>query len=98
MISRRVFLAGLGANVFVLPSVVAAQPLKRPTVGILITEFLGWEQFWRQFREALRGLGYVEGQNIRLEFRSDGGDRSRLPALAAELVQLKVDVIVGWVT
>src|SRR5262249_9319073 len=46
----------------------------------------------------LRDLGYVEGQNIRFEFRSAEGDISRLPELAAELVRLKVDVIVTWFT
>jgi putative ABC transport system substrate-binding protein len=52
----------------------------------------------RLFRESLGKLGYVEGQNVRFEFRSDQGDRSRLPELAAELVRFKVDVIVGWLT
>src|SRR5262245_4999358 len=42
-----------------------------------------------------RQLGYVEGQNIAFEFRSGEGQLDRLPRLAAELVQLKVDVIVA---
>jgi putative tryptophan/tyrosine transport system substrate-binding protein len=46
----------------------------------------------------MRELGYVEGQNVRYEFRSDAGQASRLPALAAELVRLKVDLIVAWFT
>ena len=46
------------------------------------------------FRTALAELGYVEGQNIALEFRLAAGDISRLPALAAELVALPADVIV----
>src|ERR1700730_1108735 len=46
------------------------------------------------FRRGLRELGYVEGQNIALEVRSAEGDYRRLPALAAELVSLKPDVIV----
>jgi putative ABC transport system substrate-binding protein len=46
------------------------------------------------FRRGLRELGYVDGQNIRLEARSADGDNRRLPALAAELVSLKPDVIV----
>jgi putative ABC transport system substrate-binding protein len=46
------------------------------------------------FRRGLRELGYVEGQNIALEVRSAEGDYRRLPALAAELVSLKPDVMV----
>ena len=46
----------------------------------------------------MRELGYVEGQNIRFEFRSDEGKLNRLPELAAELVRLKVDIIVTWFT
>ncbi len=46
------------------------------------------------FREGLRELGYIEGQNLVLEYRSAKGERQQLPDLAAELVQLKVDVIV----
>ena len=46
----------------------------------------------------MRDLGYVEGQNIRFEFRSAEGHLDRLPELAAELVRLKVDIIVTWFT
>jgi putative ABC transport system substrate-binding protein len=46
----------------------------------------------------MRELGYVEGRNVRYEFRSDVGQASRLPSLAEELVRLKVDLIVAWFT
>src|SRR6516225_1518877 len=46
------------------------------------------------FRQGLRELGYVEGKNIFIEWRSGDGKLDRMPMLAAELVQLKVDVIV----
>ena len=47
------------------------------------------------FTQGLRELGYVEGQNIAIEWRPSGGSAERLPDLAAELVRLKVDVIVA---
>ena len=46
------------------------------------------------FRQGLRALGYVEGQNLVIEYRSADGDASRFPALATELVRLQVDVLV----
>jgi ABC-type uncharacterized transport system substrate-binding protein len=46
------------------------------------------------FRHGLRALGYVEGQNLVIEYRSADGDASRFPALATELVRLQVDVLV----
>ena len=48
----------------------------------------------RQFGWALRELGYIEGQNIAIEYRYAEGKRDRFPELAAELVRLKVDIIV----
>ena len=50
------------------------------------------------FRQGLRDLGYVEGRNVVIEYRDDEGKIERLPALAAELVALKVDVIVAGAT
>src|SRR5271166_2016489 len=48
------------------------------------------------FREGLRDFSYVEGKNIRIEYRSTDGDNSRIPVLLAELIGLKVDVIVTY--
>src|ERR1700716_1861898 len=50
------------------------------------------------FRQGLHELGYVEGQNILIEYRAAGGRIERLPGLAAELVALKVDLIVALAT
>jgi putative ABC transport system substrate-binding protein len=90
------FFAGVAAACGRLAA--AAQQPRIPTIGILVAETLGANQFQRQFRDALRALGYVEGQTIGFEARSDQGQSARLPALAAELVQLKVDLIVTWLT
>src|SRR5262245_38926707 len=50
---------------------------------------------WEAFRHGLRTLGYVEGQNLVIEFRKAEGNLERLPALVAELVQRNVDVLVA---
>jgi putative ABC transport system substrate-binding protein len=88
----------LGGAAAFWPLADAAQQAKVPTIGVLVVGSPGSKQFWRLFREDLRALGYVEGQSVRFEFRSDQGQASRLPDLAAELVHLKVDLIVAWFT
>jgi putative ABC transport system substrate-binding protein len=55
-------------------------------------------RLWGAFIQGLRDLGYVDGQNIRIEHRSSEGKFERIPELAAELVRLKVDVIVAPAT
>ena len=47
------------------------------------------------FRQGLRELGYVEGRNVEIVYRYAEGDYARLPGLAADLLRLKVDVILG---
>src|SRR5215471_3945608 len=96
-LKRREFITLVGAAV-AWPLAAGAQQPKVPTIGALVIGNISPEQFWREFRQGLRDLGYVEGQNIRFEFRSAQGQIDRLPALAAELVRLKVDVIVTWFT
>jgi hypothetical protein len=59
-------------------------------------EFQIPEPFWRLFREGLRDLGYIEGQNVLFEYRSAEGKPSLLPQLAADLVRLNVSIIVTW--
>src|SRR5436309_11234258 len=95
---RREFIALLGGSAAFLPLAARAQQPKVPTIGALVIGNISPEEFWREFRQGLRDLGYIEGQNIRFEFRSAQGDASRLPELAAELVRLNVDVIVTWFT
>src|SRR5919197_2132782 len=97
-IERQKFLAMLGGAAATWPLAALAQQPKVPTIGALVIGNISPEQFWREFRQGLRDLGYVEGQNIRFEFRSAEGHLDRLPELAAELVRLKVDIIVTWFT
>ena len=71
----------------------AQQPKKVPRIGYLDTGSRSSAVF-EAFQQGLRDLGYIEGQNITIERRSTEGMAERLPNLAAELVQLKVDIIV----
>src|SRR5438132_10756850 len=74
---------------------VAQQPTKVPRIGFLAVAPLStFSARTEAFRQGLRELGYVEGKNIVIEWRSAEGKVDRLPTLAAELVSLKVDVIV----
>jgi putative ABC transport system substrate-binding protein len=73
----------------------AQQPEKVPRIGYLTGAFLSDNPTWHEaFRQGLRELGYIEGKNIVIEWRSGEGKRDRQPALAGELARLKVDVIV----
>ena len=73
----------------------AQQPAGIPRIGILITASASsvWARL-ETFRQRLRELGYVEGKSIFIDYRYAEGKPERLPDLAAELVRLKVDVIV----
>jgi putative ABC transport system substrate-binding protein len=73
----------------------AQQPTKVPRIGYLTNASLSANPARIEaFRQGLRELGYLEGKNIVIEWRSAEGNRDRQRALAAELVRLKVDVIV----
>ena len=74
---------------------VAQQPKKVPRIGYLSSGDAARESARSEaLRAGLRELGYIEGQNIAIEFRYAEGKRDRYPELAAELVRLKVDIIV----
>ncbi len=72
----------------------AQQATKIPRIGYLSGNLANGLHMTEGFRQGLRDLGYVEGRNVAIEFRDAQGKLERLPALAAELVALKVDVIV----
>jgi putative ABC transport system substrate-binding protein len=92
---RREFVAGL-AGVVALPFAAHAhQAGKTWRIGMLETTGEAAKPAdITAFRQALRGLGYVEGQNLNIEYRSADGRPDRFPALATELIALKVDLIV----
>ena len=93
--SKKVVCLALSAILLalVLPT-QAQQPKKVPRIGILSPLSSSADDLLDAFRQGLRELGYVEGRNIVIEYRSAEGRNDRLPELAAELVRLKVDVLV----
>jgi putative ABC transport system substrate-binding protein len=93
---RRAFIGALTGGLLVAPLGAEAQPPRRvATVGILSTVNPRTTTFTEAMVQRLRELGHVEGQNLVIEFKNAGGDVTRLPGLAAELVHLNVDVIVA---
>jgi putative ABC transport system substrate-binding protein len=92
---RKVFCLALGAMLVALcSSTEAQQPKKVPRIGYLILgDAATASSRGEKIRQALRELGYIEGRNIAIEYRYAEGKRERTPELAAELVRLKVDII-----
>lgn len=95
---RRDLIAFVGAASALASFAAIAQQQKMPTIGVLVVGSPASDRFWRLFQQDMRELGYIEGRNIRYEFRSDVGQTSQLSSLAEELVRLKVDLIVVWFT
>jgi putative tryptophan/tyrosine transport system substrate-binding protein len=98
--NRRQFLGTLATSLLVAPlAAKAEQPVKVPQVGILFLNPLPpTVHLLEAIRQGLRERGYVEGQNIAIEFRSAEGRLDRLPDLANELVRLNVDLILTGLT
>ena len=92
---RREFITLLGGAAVGWPVAAnAQQAAKVARIGYLSTNLASSPHHHEAFRQGLRDLGYVEGRNIVVEYRDAEGKVERHPALAAELVALKVDVIV----
>ena len=92
---RRQFITLLGGATAIWPlAAYAQQAAKVPRIGFLFYGSSGPSPELDAFRQGLRELGYIEGQNITVEYRFASGQVERLPDLAAELVRLKPDVIV----
>jgi len=93
---RRTFLGTFAGGLLATPLAAKGQPSGRTRIAILETSApdparVAW---WDAFRQRMRELGYVEGQNVTFEARFAGGQIERLPTLAAQFVKMKVDVIV----
>ena len=94
--NRRGFIGALAGGLFAAPLVAAAQPTAKVyRIGFLVTATLTETgHLLKALSEGLRELGYVEGRNVVFERRFAEGRQERLPALAAELVRLNVDILV----
>ena len=98
-IHRRRFLLTSLAGAIATPLTAGAQPLApRWRIGVLLVLLSPTGKEAQAFRQGLQDAGYAEGRDVVIEWRSADGDYSRLPQLAAELVERKVDVIVADTT
>src|SRR5271169_3571394 len=94
-VQRRDFLIATGALLVAPFAAEAQQAAKVARIGYLTGNLAARRHLLEVFRQGLRDLGYVETRNVVIEYRDAEGKLERLPALAAELVALKVDVIVA---
>jgi putative ABC transport system substrate-binding protein len=95
---RREFITLIGGAVAAWPFAVGAQqPAKLPTIGFLGSGTPAVQGQWvAAFLQRLREIGWIEGRNLTIEYRWAEGSSDRAAELAAELVRLKVDVIVTY--
>ena len=98
-IGRRVFVCGLALvaslGAFWLPGASHAQQSALPRqIGVILVGFSPEAKEAQAFRQGLQDAGYVEGRDVVIEWRPANGDYARIPELAADLIQRKVDVIV----
>ena len=98
MMNRRIFVVRVGA-LAAAPLVAGAQTARRIyRIGVLVASSRAvpaTSKVLQPFEQGLRDLGYIEGRNLVIEWREAEGRIERYPALAAELVALKVDLIVA---
>src|SRR4029077_8033696 len=94
---RREFVTLLGGAAAAWPVAARAQQLSSILIGFLsASSAAAFAKEIDAFRDGLRKLGYIEGRNVRLEYRFASGDLDELAVLGAELVQLKPNIIVSF--
>jgi putative ABC transport system substrate-binding protein len=92
MMRRRAFVSGLTLLVFA-PGMARAQSSRAARIGVLLFSDPGSDPNIRAFREGMRELGWIEGQNLSIEYRYAEGRMERLPELSAELVRTQPTVM-----
>jgi ABC-type uncharacterized transport system substrate-binding protein len=98
MMRRREFITLLGGAAVAWPIATRGQQAKLPTIGVLVLGSPPPEAFLKGLQDALRDIGYTEGRNIRVEIRNSEGKAELLTEKVAQLVRLKVDIIVAFQT
>jgi len=90
---RREFITLVGGAVAALPVAAPAQQPAMPVIGYLHSGYAHPQQGWAAFLAGLKEFGFIEGQNVKIEYRIAEGQYDRLPSFAADLVARQVDVI-----
>jgi putative ABC transport system substrate-binding protein len=91
---RRDFISGLGGALICSVDGYAQTQLSTPVIGFLSSDRTASTEVLASFHEGLGGAGFIEGQNVRIEFRSADGHYDQLPTLVKELIDGKVNVLV----
>src|SRR4051812_40442729 len=95
---RREFMTLVGGAAAAWPLVAQAQQPAERVFRVGFLSLSSWEtslRFAKAFEDGLRRLGYRDGENVTIKYRYANGQMERLPALAAELVRLGVDIIIA---